>query len=502
MPTATVTREIVTNSHIIPLKASLATSPSVVSEAQEVQTSRNATLRSLYSRAARAFLHRDVALTHSLLTSAFAILPPPKASQHDTFAEHRRKWDILRITLEVTVYTSPPDDTASIPTSLRTNAMLSPQSFVSALHARSLQLFTRADRPDAAYLPSQVLVTLALASMKTNCPLLGRAMIEEWLARRGQSSPYGYEAVGGQRTDGYEKVLDIYCLNVLPMLAEWDYAEEFLEYETELDPSRKQRLMSTLSAVHAQHVAALQAQPPSVPSTSSSQSTTPMSTALPTPSDLTPRPSRSPSPTPSTSSHSSTSTHTAVPLTPKARHSSVVNGLTPFSPSRPQTPLSSTATSRTITPAPGAVRPVSRFREHTQTSSSSSTSNSLPDGHALLSALNSSASASPYQASTSAPSAFAVLRAAIRPYFERYFSTPKSLTLFVLFVLLPTFSLFLRIRRRRMRLSVGSGIDSRMAEDVRRRLGGVQKGSVWRSIWEEAVRAVSDTVRMGGRGLV
>lgn len=53
-------------------------------------------------------------------------------------------------------------------------------------------------------------------------------MIEDWLAKRGQFSEYNSDI------EGYEKVLDIYCLHVLPRLEEWDYAKEFLQYESEL----------------------------------------------------------------------------------------------------------------------------------------------------------------------------------------------------------------------------------------------------------------------------
>src|SRR5258708_23942383 len=61
------------------------------------------TLRPLYTRAVRAFLHRDIALTHSLLTSAFALITPPSTPAPDSLFEHPRKWGVLRITLNVTV---------------------------------------------------------------------------------------------------------------------------------------------------------------------------------------------------------------------------------------------------------------------------------------------------------------------------------------------------------------------------------------------------------------
>ncbi len=105
------------------------------------------TLRPLYTRAVRAFLHRDIVLTHSLLTSAFALITPPSTPAPDSLSEHRRKWDVLRITLDVTVYTSPPPDSATIPTALRSIALLSAAALLTSLHTRSLRLFAPADGP-------------------------------------------------------------------------------------------------------------------------------------------------------------------------------------------------------------------------------------------------------------------------------------------------------------------------------------------------------------------
>ncbi|KAI0067261.1 hypothetical protein BV25DRAFT_1769538, partial [Artomyces pyxidatus] len=190
------------------------------------------TLRTLYARAARAFLHRDIDLTHSLLASAFALLSSP-ATPRDALSDQRRKWDILRITTEVTVYTSPPEDSASIPASLRANAILSGASLISSLHARSIRLFSPGAEVDAAYLPAQVVVTLALASIKVFAPTVGRSLVEEWLSRRIQ-----WQDPSGE--DSYEKVLDVYCLSILPLLDEWEYAGEFLSYESELPQESKQ----------------------------------------------------------------------------------------------------------------------------------------------------------------------------------------------------------------------------------------------------------------------
>ena len=231
------------------------------------------TLRPLYNRAARAFLHRDVVLTHSLLTSAFALITPPLTPASDSLTEYRRKWDVLRITLEVTVYTAPPPDSANIPAALRSNALLSAAALLATLHTRSLRFFAPADgpaTPNSAFLPAQVLVTLALSSAKIGCPAAGRGIIEEWLACRAANTAL----VSAE--DGYEKVLEIYILNILPALGEWAYARQFLGYETELPVQNRevrnrglpprftlvanlsyQRLVTSLASLHEQHLASL-----------------------------------------------------------------------------------------------------------------------------------------------------------------------------------------------------------------------------------------------------
>lgn len=230
MPTATTTvtsTEVASTSMLSTSKANGSASSS----------STVATLRSLYPRAATAFLHRNVALTYSLVTSAFSVLHPPESTVDDVLAGHRKKWDILRVTFETTVYASPPDsqDPEAFPAALRANQMLSPQSLVMSLHNRSLQLFTPstyAQQPNAVFLPIQLLVTLILASIKLECPEVGRGIIEDWLARRNSS-------ILSEDSHGYFKILDLYCLQVLPRLQEWDYASDFLQYERELSPDTR-----------------------------------------------------------------------------------------------------------------------------------------------------------------------------------------------------------------------------------------------------------------------
>jgi hypothetical protein len=50
---------------------------------------------------------------------------------------------------------------------------------------------------------------------------------------------------------------------------------------------------------------------------------------------------------------------------------------------------------------------------------------------------------------------------------------------------------------------LGTAARTRAVEDVRRRLSSVQgRRGMLGTLWDEAVRAVLDTVTMGGRGLV
>ena len=217
---------------LLPLKASL---ESTLSNSTPSSSSTEATLLSLYNRAAQAFLYRDIVLTTSLIASAFAILRPPIEPAPDKFDAHRRKWDILRITLESTVYASPPDR-ATLPETLRELLLLSPQTFVATSHARSLALFTPSSllrTPTSAFLPYQVVITHIGSSLKVNCPAASREIIEDWLSNRGQ---YDFVPSTGE---AYEKVLELYCLHILPRLEESGYAKEFLAYEVELPSSKR-----------------------------------------------------------------------------------------------------------------------------------------------------------------------------------------------------------------------------------------------------------------------
>ncbi|KAG2029524.1 hypothetical protein BDR03DRAFT_829589, partial [Suillus americanus] len=129
--------------------------------------------------------HRDVAITFTLLSAALALLPPPVAPSPHPLDVHRRKWDILRITLETTVFSSTPD-IADLSQSLREFLLLSPQSFISTLHARLFTPSSLYRKPSSTFFPHQVLVTLVASSIKIDHPSVGREITEDWLSKRGQ----------------------------------------------------------------------------------------------------------------------------------------------------------------------------------------------------------------------------------------------------------------------------------------------------------------------------
>src|SRR5258707_11760476 len=73
----------------------------------------------------------------------------------------------------------------------------------------------------------------SLSSVKVGCPGAGGGIIQEWLECRASNATAANTA-SATAEDGYEKVLEVYILNILPALGEWVYARQFLGYETEL----------------------------------------------------------------------------------------------------------------------------------------------------------------------------------------------------------------------------------------------------------------------------
>ncbi|KAH0585342.1 hypothetical protein J132_09119 [Termitomyces sp. J132] len=458
MPTATSTLSQVAYSDPKPLKGSIpVTAVLPTTPASTVQL-----LRPLYNRAARAFLLRDIPLTQSLIESAFAQINPPDVVP-DPLAEQRRKWDILRITLETTIYFSPPSQGA-LPQSLKDIQSQSPQSFLTTLYDRSLILF--APKPDRSSvnpicLPTQVLITLIHSSLRLDTPDFGRIIVEDWLSKR-DVAPAEQDT---ESSSVYEKVLELYCLQILPKLEQWAYAQDFLEYERELPASSREKLIRSLRSLQAEAMSSR-----SVPS--------------PPQEDWSPR---SNSPAPSTSSSSSslstTSTHTVVPA---GRTLQPLSALTPLAPANSST--TSLLSDSTATPEQTSRHPVLRSR--TAADPKPTPFSSGP----------SAASRSPTQSAAVRPanlSIYAIIKASLAPYI----STSNVTTIFLLFVVFPLVSLALRARHRKRQALNRSITPIQSAELVRRRLQMAGAGPLSKA-WGEMLRVVYDTLRMAGSGLV
>ena len=205
------------------------------------------------------------------------------------------------------------------------------------------------------------------------------------------------------------------------------------------------------------------------------------------PSPLSPR-SASPAPSASSSSSSlsTTSTHTAVPRTPRpnAQIPRSMSGLTP------STSSVSVASDVTVTK-----RHESSPRTHHNKSTFANGSATIPS-NLSSSPMFHPPRLEPPSASARPPGILALIRASLGPYL----TSPRVTTFLLLFFLLPLVSLIMRIRRHRRTVDAGARLGA--ADVVRRRLANGQGQTVISRIWAEVVKAVGDTVRMGGGGLV
>lgn len=414
-------------------------------------------LGSLLDGAGRAFVNHDYRLTQSLVDSAFDILHPP-TSIPDTLDELRCRWEVFRITLETHVYTTS-SVTDDLPSYLKEILVQSSQTLITAMYQRSLLLFSPANTSSKAinvvHVPPSVVSTLVFATLKVNCPDVGRMIIEEWLARRD-----AYTFPG--RNEAYRKLLAIYCLQILPALDLWEYAQEFLDYESEMSHKSREHLRKALNDAYNKAKA---------------------TEAAPTPTPSAPGSPRSQSPALSSSSSSSlstTSTHTAVPnrVTRLLNTSASTESVSSSATARPR----SHSRRRALTPDRKEKSPAR-----------SSTSYSAP--HAALVRAHSSPVAAPATASAQTPGFLALVKASISPLL----SSSRVVTLLIFGVVFPLISMVVRLRRR------GAGGPSASTVDaVRKRLQGVsgaEAGLFSRAVGE-VLRIVSDTVRMAGSGLV
>ncbi|KAG8904538.1 hypothetical protein FRC01_008686 [Tulasnella sp. 417] len=464
----------------------------------------------MYQRAARAFLQRNTTETQYLIDAAFQIITPPQTAAPDHLSSQRKKWDILRITLETTLYTSPPVATPqpltkgvpglsqdlarsaspSLNNNLRSNLLLSPPSLLATLHTRSLQLFTPpSEKPSSAFLPAQILVSLVLASLKLDCAHVGRGMVEDWLNRRPPP-----ETASPGVDEGYAKVVDVYCLHVLPRLGEWDDAKVFLSYEVELPVERRSHISETLARLHAQ--SQIPASPPPPYRTkalySSSSSSEDLSGSRP----------HSPA---SSATSGSASTYTAIPATPRPSG-------TPLKSSGSKTKIRANGTPAEVGSERSTVKGGGRVTSGTHASKTTTTTN-------LYDAVHQNGSASPsapqqkQAPSTSQnknaisprsnPSTLSdILRSQWHLLKRRLIPILHSHLPFFVCVLLPALGFILAIRSRARAAAKKQHRQS--ADQLRKKLLGTSGGGGQQapSMVVQAFRAVKDAVVMAGRGIV
>ena len=223
--------------------------------------------------------------------------------------------------------------------------------------------------------------------------------------------------------------------------------------------------------------------------------------------------SRTVSPAPSISSESSNSTHTATPTSPRLTSTKAKGKMRERIPSMthiqssPSTSsssqsISSIATSATITPATVQTALSRQGREQEKPvprHQASFTRSRMKSASPLPRPPRSLSLDPPNSAVTRSPSIFAIIRSFLDVSLQNM-TKSKAIAFFLLVVVFPLLSLVFRLRRRKIAGSNDVGV----ADSVRRRLqaGALEKKGVIASVWQEVVRSVVDTVKMGGRGLV
>ncbi|TPX61036.1 hypothetical protein PhCBS80983_g01379 [Powellomyces hirtus] len=96
-------------------------------------------------------------------------------------------------------------------------------------------------------LPAEVLCAGILLLQACKLPAESKTVIEHWLASRGDD--YYDTLLNTQEAElrgHYERVIELYCLHVLPSLEEWESAQDFLEWNEVLSTEVKQKLFEKL----------------------------------------------------------------------------------------------------------------------------------------------------------------------------------------------------------------------------------------------------------------
>jgi hypothetical protein len=181
------------------------------------------------------------------------MLTPPSPSTSDpsqvvvdVLDSHRRKWEILNITLQTTVYTLKPSEvksTSSLASSSSPtlDTSVPPYTFLKRLLAHSLSLFTPQNTESSiTYVPDQVVLLLVVSAVKLDEIRLAKEWVEDWLVRRNVTSVTLSPEGDSTPVSSYERIVDVYILHILPRLGLWDDAREFLRYEGEMSEEAKE----------------------------------------------------------------------------------------------------------------------------------------------------------------------------------------------------------------------------------------------------------------------
>ena len=168
------------------------------------------------ARETRPTAHRSHGRQHDFVPQRFTLV----ASLVDGLSSHRRKWDILRITLAITFYTSTPWKSLKRENS---HQQLSPTDFV---HPQLLS-------PLAGSVPPQVIQHIVASALKFDVVTLAREFIEDWLTKRGQDASM-------EATTVYVRIIEVNSLHILTRLGAWEDAREFMRYKEELREEVKQ----------------------------------------------------------------------------------------------------------------------------------------------------------------------------------------------------------------------------------------------------------------------
>ncbi|EIW70917.1 hypothetical protein TREMEDRAFT_68281 [Tremella mesenterica DSM 1558] len=225
----------------------------------------------LYNTAVQSFVRRDHSKTQATLSRLLSILPPPKRVCPKEEFQNGEEWLIktlkLLITSRVSMYTDPPPSIPSKPNGgkivhldqdlLNMLPPTSPDIILKDLEMICKKAYRIRDTTLDHPLPPTILSTILLASikLKPSPPALSYAhqLAEDWLTslpdtlfhrhRHGQPAFPALEKMRLEAAwEGYMRVLELFCGEVLTREGEWGMARGILEGDGLMGIKRKENL--------------------------------------------------------------------------------------------------------------------------------------------------------------------------------------------------------------------------------------------------------------------